>query len=142
VDWQPQDYKHQELTRGIIRVFYDVYNELGHGFLESIYQRAMFRALTTQGIAVTQQQSLAVWFRGEQIGEFRPDLLVADRVIVELKACRTLEPIHEAQLLNYLCASDIEVGLLLNFGPKPTIKRMVFTNVHKCRPAFTADSSS
>jgi GxxExxY protein len=96
VDWQPQDYKHQELTRGVIRVFYDVYNELGHGFLESIYQRAMFRALTTQGIAVTQQQSLAVWFRGEQIGEFRPDLLVADRVIVELKACRTLEPIHEA----------------------------------------------
>jgi GxxExxY protein len=142
VDWKPKDYKHQEHTRRIIRVFYDVYNELGYGFLESVYQRAMLIALTRQGIAVTQQQSLPVWFRGEQIGDFRPDLLVADRVIVELKACRTLEPIHDAQVLNYLRASDIEVGLLLNFGPKPAIKRLVFANIHKCRPACTADSPS
>jgi GxxExxY protein len=141
VDWKQEDYKHEALTRRIIWVFYDVYNELGHGFLESIYQRAMFETLRAQGIASTQQQSLPVWFRGEQIGDFRPDLVVADKVIVELKACRTLEPIHEAQLLN-LRASDIEVGLLLNFGPKPTIKRLVFANVHKCRPPFTADSSS
>jgi GxxExxY protein len=138
VDWKQEDYKHQEHTRRIIGVFYDVYNELGYGFLESVYQRAMLIALTRQGIAVAQQQSLPVWFRGEQIGDFHPDLLVAGRVIVELKACRTLEPIHDAQVLNYLRASDIEVGLLLNFGPKPAIKRLVFANIHKCRPACTA----
>lgn len=142
MEWTQEDYKYQEHTRRIIGVFYDIYNELGYGFLESIYQRAMFSALRGQGIGVAQHQSLPVWFRGEQIGDFHPDLLIEDRVIVELKACRTLEPIHEAQLLNYLRASDIEVGLLLNFGPKPTIKRMVFANVNKCRPALAAISES
>jgi GxxExxY protein len=83
-----------------------------------------------------------VWFRGEQIGDFRPDLLVGDRVIVELKACRAPEPIHEAQLLNYLRASDIEVGLLLNFGPKPALNRLVLANIHKRRLALAIDSAS
>ena len=93
----------------------------------------MFSALTTQGVAVVQQQSLPVCFRGEQIGDFRPDLLVENRVIGELTAYRTFEPIHEAQGLNYLRVSDIEVDLLLNFGP-PIIKRLVFANMYQCRP--------
>jgi len=133
MDWNPHEYQHQELTHQIIQVFYEVYNELGHGFLESVYEQAMLVALAARGIPVARQYPLPVWFRGRQVGDFRADLLIARVVIVELKACRNLEPIHEAQLLNYLRASDVEVGLLLNFGPKPTIKRLVFANKNKQR---------
>jgi GxxExxY protein len=87
--------------------------------------------MRSKGIAVKRQHPLLVWFRGETIGDFRADLVVADRVIVELKAAKALEPAHEAQLLNYLRASDLEVGLLLNFGPTPKIKRLVFANEKK-----------
>ena len=136
--WDPENYKHQELTQAIIQVFYEVYNELGHGFLESVYQEAMAIALTQEGIRATPRHALPVWFRGQQVGDFRADLLVNDAVIVELKAVRALEPVHEAQLLNYLRASSIEVGLLLNFGPAPKIKRMVFGNDNKLRLRLSA----
>ena len=139
-EWDSEQYKHQELTRAIIASFYDVYNELGHGFLESIYERAITIALRTHGIALQQQLPLPVWFRGERIGDFRADLVIANAVIVEIKACRLLESCHEAQLLNYLRSSDIEVGLLLNFGPKPQIKRLVFADEKKknlCPSALT-----
>jgi GxxExxY protein len=129
--WDPENYKHQELTQVIIQVFYEVYNELGHGFLESVYQEAMLIALRQEGMTVEAQRPLPVWFRGGKIGDFRPDLIVGDAVVVELKAARALEPVHEAQLLNYLRASELEVGLLLNFGPAPKIKRMVFANEKK-----------
>jgi GxxExxY protein len=129
--WDPANYKHQDLTEAIIRAFYDVYNELGHGFLESIYEEAMFRVLKNNGVSVQRQYPLSVWFRGEQIGDFRADLIVAENVIVELKAVKSLESFHEAQLLNYLRASDLEVGLLLNFGPSPKLKRLVFANEKK-----------
>ena len=129
--WDPANYKHQDLTEAIIRAFYDVYNELGHGFLESIYEEAMFRVLKNNGVSVQRQYPLSVWFRGEQIGDFRADLIVAENVIVELKAVKALEPFHEAQLLNYLRASDLEIGLLLNFGPTPRLKRFVFANEKK-----------
>jgi GxxExxY protein len=129
--WDPENYKHQELTQVIIQVFYEVYNELGHGFLESVYQEAMLIALRQKGMTVEAQRPLPVWFRGGKIGDFRPDLIVGDAVVVELKAARALEPVHEAQLLNYLRASELEVGLLLNFGPAPKIKRMVFANEKK-----------
>ena len=129
--WDPLEYKHQELTQAIIHVFYEVYNELGHGFLESVYEESMAIALTQSGIKAVRQQPLAVWFRGQQVGDFRPDLVVNQDVIVELKAARCLEPFHEAQLLNYLRASSVEVGLLLNFGQTPKIKRMVFGNEKK-----------
>jgi len=129
--WDPANYKHQEVTEAIIHAFYEVYNELGHGFLESVYEEAMFRVLKGNGITVRRQYPLPVWFRGEQIGDFRADLVVAANVIVELKAAKALEPAHEAQLLNYLRASDAEVGLLLNFGPTPKIKRLVFANEKK-----------
>ena len=126
--WDPGNYKHQEATEAIIQAFYEVYNELGHGFLESVYEQAMNRVLRDRGVEVKRQSPLPVWFREEQIGDFRADLIVADRGIVELKAARALEPAHETQLLNYLRASALEVGLLLNFGPRPQIKRMVFAN--------------
>ena len=138
MSWDSEKYKHQELTQTIIRVFYEVYNELGHGFLESVNEEAMAIALTQNGIKAIRQQALPVWFRGRQVGDFRADLVVSDAVIVGLKAARCLEPVHEAQLLNYLRASNIEVGLLLNFGPIPKIKRMVFANEKKFHLGLSA----
>jgi len=131
MSWDLANYKHQELTETVIQAFYEVYNELGHGFLESVYEEAIHRVLRQKTVQVQRQSPLPVWFRGEQIGEFRADLIVANAVIVELKAARALEPSHEAQLRNYLRASNLEVGLLLNFGPVPRIKRMVFANDKK-----------
>src|ERR1700722_17746962 len=107
MDWDPTEYKHQELTQAIIQVFFEVYNELGYGFLESVYQEAMLVVLREKGMTVEAQRSLPVWFRGENIGDFRPDLIVGNAVVAELKAARVLEPIHEAQLLNYLRASEL-----------------------------------
>ena len=124
-------FKHQELTKRIIGVFFEVYNELGHGFLESIYQEAMEIALTSCGLSITPQMPVPVYFRGRQIGDFRADLIVEQIVILELKAARTLDPAHEAQLLNYLRATDIELGLLLNFGSKPQFKRLIYDNERK-----------
>ena len=114
-------------------MFYDVYNELGHGFLESVYQKAMVIALRQAGLRADPEHPVPVWFRGQPVGEFSADVLVERSVILELKAIRTLEIAHEAQLLHYLRATDIEVGLLLNFGPNPQIKRMAFDNERKGR---------
>lgn len=126
-----EGYLHADVTGRIIGVFYDVYNELGHGFLESVYQAAMEVALAEAGMTVGRQVPVPVWFRGRSIGEFFADLLVENVVLVELKAVRTLEPSHEAQLLHYLRATPFEVGLLLNFGPKPQVKRLVYDNPRK-----------
>ncbi len=123
--------KHKETTEKIIGVFYDVYNELGHGFLESVYLESMAIALREAGMPVVQQAPIAVYFHGHLVGEFRADLLVEDKVIVELKAGRAIEPAHEAQLMNYLRATRIEVGLLMNFGPKAEFKRFIFDNDRK-----------
>jgi GxxExxY protein len=123
--------KHQEITEKIIKAFYAVYNELGYGFLESVYEQAMPIALRQEGLPVTQQAQVTVYFRGQLVGDFRADLLVNDAVIVELKAARTIEGAHEAQLMNYLRATKIEVGLLMNFGPKPEFKRFIFDNERK-----------
>src|SRR5262245_25031015 len=91
-------YKHEELTGKILKIFYDVYNELGFGFLESVYHKAMLVALRAEGLPAESEARIEVWFRGQQVGEFYADLLVAGCVIVELKAVRTLESSHEAQL--------------------------------------------
>lgn len=136
--WDSESYKHQELTQVIIEVFYDVYNELGHGYLESVYEAAMTIALSEKGVRANRQQSLPVWFRGHGVGNFHADIVVEDVVIVELKAARNIESAHEAQLLNYLRASQIEVGLLLNFGPAPRIRRMVFGNDKKSHLRLSA----
>jgi GxxExxY protein len=123
--------KHRELTQKIIGVFYEVYNELGHGFLESVYETAFEIALTAKGLTVLRQIEVPVWFRGKKVGDFTADMLVDKRVLLELKAGRALDHAHEAQLLNYLRATEIEVGMLLSFGLKPEFKRMAFDNARK-----------
>ena len=122
---------HSELTEKIIGIFYEVYNELGHGFLESVYEQAMAIALAEHEIFFQRQIAVPVWFRGHQIGDFRGDLLVENKIIVELKVGRAIESAWEKQLLNYLRATQIEVGLLLNFGPVAQFRRLVFDNERK-----------
>jgi len=120
--------KHDDLTQKIIGVFYDVYNELGCGFLESVYCEAMRLALGQAGLKVQTEMPIPVWFRGELVGVFRADLVVNDVVLIELKACEALVREHESQTLHYLRATEIEVALLMNFGPKPRFKRLVMDN--------------
>ncbi|OGH05863.1 MAG: hypothetical protein A2W22_02740 [Candidatus Levybacteria bacterium RBG_16_35_11] len=122
------EFKYKEVTDIILRSFYEIYNELGDGFLESVYENALYIVLTEYGLSVERQKDISVFFRGNVIGDFKADLIVEGKVIVELKAVRARDPAHEAQLINYLKATNIEVGLLLNFGRKPEFKRFVFNN--------------
>ena len=122
---------HEDLTERIIGAFYAVYTDLGYGFLESVYEVALFHTLGDMGLPVVRQAPIDVWFRSRRVGVFRADLVVADSVIIELKAVRDLGSSHEAQLLNALRATNIEVGLLVNFGPRPRFKRFVFANARK-----------
>ena len=122
---------HNRVTEKVLGAFFDVYNELGFGFLESVYVESLAIDLRTKGLQVDRQVSVPVWFRNQLVGTFRADLVVESVVIVELKAALSLDPSHEAQLLNYLRATEIEVGLLLNFGPKPQFKRLIFDNERK-----------
>jgi GxxExxY protein len=122
---------HEKTTEAIIGVFYDVYNELGYGFLESVYERSLVIALKQASLNVEQQKSIPVHFRNEIVGEYFADLVVNDTVILELKSCRALDRSHEAQLIHYLRATDLEVGLLLNFGERPQFKRLFFDNPRK-----------
>lgn len=124
-------FKHTDITDKIIAAFYTVYNTLGYGFLEKVYQNALAIELAKQGIRVRLEAEINVYYDGQLVGEYKADLLVAEAVIVELKAVRQLAEEHEAQLLNYLKATPFEVGLLLNFGPKPEIKRKAFDNSRK-----------
>jgi len=123
--------KHADLTERIIGVFYDVYNELGYGFLEIVYEESLVIALREAGLTVERQVALPVWFRRQKVGEFRADVLVENHVLLELKAARALESAHEAQLLHYLRSTDVEVGVLLNFGIRPQFRRLVFDNERK-----------
>jgi GxxExxY protein len=122
---------HADVTDRILRAFYHVYNTLGYGFLEKVYENALRKTLDKWGIEVAQQVPIKVYFEGEEVGEYFADLVVADCVIIELKAAEGLASAHEAQLLNYLKATNIEVGLLLNFGEKPQFRRKVFANERK-----------
>ena len=124
--------KHREVTDKILHAFFKiVYPQLGYGFLEKVYENALVFALTSLGLKVEQQVKIAVYFQGNVVGEYFADLLVEDKVIVELKAVSRLLLEHEAQLLNYLRATLYEVGLLLNFGPKPDFRRKAFDNSRK-----------
>ena len=123
--------KHAELTERIIGIFYDVYNELGYGFLESVYEESLVIALRDGGVAVDRQVQLPVWFRERKVGDFRADLMVEGKILVELKSARSLDSTHEAQLLHYLKSTEIEIGLLLNFGTKPQFRRLLFDNERK-----------
>jgi len=119
------------LTEKIIGLFYDVYNELGYGFLESVYEQALLIALRQAGLDVEAQVEIPVRFRGLEVGNYKADLQVDRKVLIELKAARSLEKAHGAQILNYLKATNIEVGLLLNFGERPQFRRFVFDNERK-----------
>jgi GxxExxY protein len=121
-------------TEAVLGAFYRVYNELGTGFLESVYEAAMAMVLGTMGVEAERQAPVSVRFRGRVIGSFKTDLVVESRVAVELKASRTIDRSHEAQLLNYLRPSDLEVGLLLNFGEQPSFKRLAYSNDRKRAP--------
>ena len=125
------DFKYKELTEKIIEIFYRVYNKLGYGFLEKVYENAMMIEFKKDGLQAVAQSAIKVLYDGEMIGEYYADVMVENKVIMEIKATKSLGIEHEAQLLNYLKATDIEVGLLLNFGPKPEIKRKVFDNTRK-----------
>lgn len=123
--------KSKELTETIIKVFYEIYGKLGYGFLEKIYENAMMIDLKKEGLKAVSQSPIKVLYDGYTLGEYFADILVEDEVIVEIKATKNLAVAHEAQILNYLKATEIEVGLLLNFGPKPEIKRKIFDNNKK-----------
>ena len=120
--------KHSQLTEKIIKCYFDVYNNLGNGYLESVYENAMFYELQKQGLRVNQQKNITVYYKDIIVGSFYADLIVNDSVIIELKASNQLNKKHETQLVNYLKATGIEVGLLFNFGRRPEFKRRVKSN--------------
>lgn len=124
-------YKHEGLTEQVISCFYAVYNDLGYGFLESVYQNALAVEFRESGISFDDEVEITVFYNDEQIGEFYSDFVVEDSVVLEIKAASVLDESHEAQLLNYLNATDYEVGLLLNFGESPEITRKIFDNERK-----------
>lgn len=122
---------HGEITEKIIKAFYKVYNSLGYGFLEKVYERSMAIELGKMGLNVLSQQKIDVFYEGIKVGNYFADLVVEEKVIIELKAAEGLVDINEAQLYNYLKATEIEVGLLLNFGKTPQLKRKILTNDRK-----------
>jgi GxxExxY protein len=126
-----QDFKYKELTDRIIKIFYKVYGKLGYGFLEKVYENAMMIEFEKEGITAIAQAPIKVLYEGEVVGEYYADIMVEDKIIIELKASNNLAGENEAQVLNYLKASNIEVGLLFNFGPKPEVRRKAFDNIRK-----------
>lgn len=122
---------HKELTDAIIGIYYNVFNELGYGFLERVYQNAMYAELKHEGFDVDAQRQIKVYYKGILVGDYYADLFVYNCIILELKATEALAEAHELQLLNYLRATNIEIGMQLNFGKKPEFKRLIFTNDRK-----------
>ena len=140
VENAPCALKHSDLTDKIIGVFYDVYHELGHDFLESTYAEAMGVAVEESSLHVDREVPVPVWFRGKKVGQYFADLLVERTVMLEVKAGRTLERAHEAQLLHYLRATQIEVGLLFSFGIRPQFRRLLFDNERRKIPGNPCES--
>ena len=121
------DYKHSDVTEKIIQAAYEVYNALGYGFLEKVYENALIRELGLLDLHGVQQKSVKVYYKGDIVGNYTADLVVDEKVIVEVKAINRLDKAHEVQLVNYLKATNIEVGLLINFGPQIKIIRRIFS---------------
>jgi GxxExxY protein len=124
---------HQELTEVIIKTFYEVYNELGYGFLERVYLNSLYLELKSKGLNIEAQRKIEVYYKGIEVGKYYADLIVENLVILELKAADSIVPAFENQMLNYLRGTNCEVGLLLNFGNKPEFRRKVFENYRKIR---------
>ena len=129
--------KHGDLTDSIIKAFYLVYNELGYGFSEKIYERAMELVLAEMGLVVEKEKRIPVYFRGQILGEYVADLVINGIVMAELKAVSHTLDVHEAQLLNYLKATEVEVGLLFDFGPDPKVIRKAYDNSKKGTLSWT-----
>jgi len=121
-------FPHQELTKSIIGIYYDIYNDLGYGFLEKVYHNALVIELKARGFEIESQKKLKVFYKNNIVGEYVPDIIINNSVIVELKCVEYLIEKHESQLLNYLKATKCEVGLILNFGKDPQFIRKIFTN--------------
>jgi len=122
------DMLHSELTEKIIKAFYKVYNTLGYGFLEKVYENVLVIELKKMGFHISQQYNIKVYYDGVIVGDYFADIIVEDNVIIELKSAESLRKEHKFQLINYLKATEKEVGLLLNFGKTPEFKRAIFTN--------------
>lgn len=122
---------HKDITEEIISAYYYVYNELGYGFLEKVYENAMLIELKSRGFKVQSQKLIKVYFKDRIVGEYFADIIVDDKIILELKSCEALAPEHEVQLFNYHKATKIELGLLFNFGKRAAFKRKIFTNENK-----------
>ena len=131
MDHVREEYRHSTLSDSIICCFYTVYNTLGYGFLEKVYQNALVLELRQRKLAAVKEKKIKVYYKDTVVGHYSADILVEDKVIIELKAANILLTEHEAQLLSYLKATEIEVGLLFNFGPKPEIRRKMFENYRK-----------
>lgn len=125
------NYKHSDITALIIKAFYNVYNQLGHGFLEKVYENALLIELRKLGLVCIAQHPVEVFYDNTKVGFYIADIIVNDSVIIEAKAGEGICEEHEAQLTNYLRATDIEVGILLNFGKKAEFKRKVFSSEYK-----------
>jgi GxxExxY protein len=132
MDTQQPTLKHEDVTGVVLKAFFDVYNELA-GFPEFVLCRAMAIAIRDAGLSAAEEVMLPVWFRGHQIVKFKADLIVESQVIVEVKARPEVDPFNKAQVLHYLKATDLEVGLLLNFGRQPQFSRVVYDNARKSR---------
>ncbi|MBN8642664.1 MAG: GxxExxY protein [Flavobacteriales bacterium] len=124
---------HKDLTDVILKTFYEVYNELGYGFLEKVYQNALLIELKNKGIEVSPQKKIKVFYKGNEVGDYYADIIVENKVILELKAAEYVVEEFENQLLNYLRGTNCEIGLLLNFGKKPEFRRKIFENKRKIR---------
>ena len=122
---------HKNITDKIIKSFYEVYNILGYGFLEKVYESSLYNELISCGLSCERQKKIDVFYKEKLVGEYYADIIAEEKVIIELKAAETICEEHEFQLINYLKATNIEVGLLLNFGKKPEIRRKIFTNDRK-----------
>jgi hypothetical protein len=121
-----KEYLYEDITGKIIKCFYCVYDELGSGFLESVYERSLMIEFNNNGLKAVNQKNLDVYYKNQLVGDFKTDIIVEDKIIIEIKAVTKLTPQHEAQLINYLKATDIKLGLLVNFGEKLEFKRRVF----------------
>ena len=122
---------HQDLSKKIIDIYYKVYNELGYGFLERVYQNAMYYELKSQGFTCETEKQIVVYYEGVMVGDYRSDIVVENKILLEIKAAETLVYAHEIQLINYLRCTEIEVGLLLNFGKEAKFVRKMYTNDRK-----------
>ena len=122
---------HKNITDIILKSYYKVYNNLGYGFLEKVYENALLYELRNQGLNCEKQKPIKVYYEQIQVGEYYADIIVNECIILELKATESIAEEHEFQLINYLKATEIEIGLLLNFGKNPEFKRKIFTNNKK-----------